>query len=381
MRKFALFLLWNTVAWAEPMGLEPSLPTLDFCPAAYRRIFHDVSPNKNSVTKSRKERRVAVTTADSDAFLAQARHLLGDDVRPEGSEKRLQVRDVPSDPATMFITNSDYLPTFKATEGGKDIHKARIRIRSYFIVPKGTPVEEIKRDGQKYARSKIADGDDIFVKLEFKVGKPMEDVDTGELTDTPGVVDKPSITIRQADVDLLTASAESFKQNHKDVAKRAKEVTLTKGEKANLVNDPAEVDAMIARIGILHEQGWDTGRLQPQTNMAYVRDAYRVYFANPNGGAPLEVQITFDRDILQTYLRSGVEEKFAADDRIIELKIPEDFADKSDEELRGVGLGELADLRALYLGLTPIEGTKREAGKPRNMRRRNNGRATPPAAK
>ena len=66
-----------------------------------------------------------------------------------------------------------------------------------------------------------------------------------------------------------------------------------------------------------------------------------------------------------------MEEKFAADDRIIELKIPEEYADKSPEELRAVGLGELADLRKLYLDLNPIEGTKREAGKPRNMRRRN----------
>lgn len=374
MRKLILVLVvWCGVVSSAPPGLEQSLPTLDMCVNAYRAIFHKISPSQGSINKTRKELRVAVTSAQAEGFFADAKKILGDDARTgEGQEKRLQLRDKPEDPGTMFITDSDYLPTFKGMEtDGTESHKARIRIRSYWIVPVGTSVAEAKKYPSKYGRAKIADGDGVFVKLEFKVGKPSEETETTISRDIEGVVEKPSLTLLESDVDLLLKDVESFKANLKMVSGRAKEVKLTSKDGTSVVvNDPKEVDAMFARIGVLHEQGWEAKKLHPQTNMSYVREAFRVFFQTKDGKV-LEVQITLDRDIHQTYIRSGVEEKYAPDDRVIELKIPEFYADMSTETLTKEGLGELAELKEKYLALTPLEGTKRDGGKPRNLGRRN----------
>lgn len=360
------------------LELEKALPKNEMCVASYRAIFHGIPTKPGSVTAQRKERRVAVHEPDATNFITDVRKILGDDKRQPDAEKRLTLRDTPKDADTVFITDTDYLPTFVGKEGDTEAHKARIRIRFYSIAPKGMSVEEAKLQPGELPRAKIADGEGPFVKLEFKVGTPETDLETGRLIDKEGVVDKPGITLLQSDVDLLTKDSASFREHHRAIAERAKTVTFTpSGKQPRVVNDPAEVEALIARIGVLHEQGWDKSKLLPQTNMAYVREAHRVYFANPEGGPPLEVQITVDRDILQTFHSSGVQDRYDQNDRIIELKIPVKYADKSDEELEQLGLSELARIRATYLALTPIEGTKPGAGKPSNLQRRQRQRALP----
>jgi hypothetical protein len=148
------------------------------------------------------------------------------------------------------------------------------------------------------------------------------------------------------------------------------------------VNHPEDVEEVIKRIGWLHEQKWGDDALQPQSNMKYVRNAHKVLFPVPGNteGKTFEVQITFDEDMVQTYLTSGNVDRSIVGDTVVELKIPIEYSDLSDEQLNQMGLSELAKLRTQYFAMPEVPDTQREKGKRTNMLIRNNGRASTPAA-
>jgi len=354
-------LLLAIQAQADHPG-ERALPIIEICQRIFIATFHHIQMSEASVTTSRKERRVAVHRADAEYFFGRALELLG--------QGRVHLRDVPESLEDMFITNTDYLRTIIGTGSrNEELNRARIRIRNYFVVPEGTTSEQLAgmaASDLKY--SKIADGPGVYAKLEFKVGRP--DPETN--SDLDGVVDKPGITLLREDIDLLLLSPESFRMHREAVVARAKEVKLTKGETTELVNSPRDVDEMIVRIGWLHEQGWQTDVLHPQTNVRYRRKAFRMFFPVPDqAGKFFEVQMTFDEDIRQTYLRSGNVDRYDPEDRVIELKIPVEYASLSDSKLKELGLGELAEIRAEYEDLEPLPGTERNSGKRTNLFRKN----------
>lgn len=349
-----------SVLLANPPG-ERALPIIELCQRIFVATFHDIQIAAKSVTTSRRERRVAVHRSDADHFYEQVGGIVG--------KGEMHLRDVPDSDTEMFITNTDYLRTVIGTGlKNEELNRARIRIRNYFQVPVGTTAEQISHlPPEKMVYSKIADGEGIYAKLEFKVGRP----DPETLEDIEGVVDKPGITMLRSDIDLLLHSPDSFRAHRDDVMARARAVTLTQDGVTENVNDPRDVAEMIVRIGWLHEQGWQSDVLHPQTNVRYRRKAYRLFFPDPARlGKKFEVQITFDEDIRQTYLRSGNVDRYDPEDRVIELKIPVEYASLSDAKLRELGLQDLVEIRAAYEWLIPLPGTERNSGKRTNLRRK-----------
>jgi len=359
---FILLAVFCGVLRANPSG-EQALPLIEVCQRIFIATFHHIGKSEASVTTQRRERRVAVHQPDAEIFLKRVEQILG--------PGRTELRDVPESREDMFITNTDYLRTIVAT-GSKheELNRARIRIRNYFVVPQGTTSEALAAMPTSDLRySKIADGEGVFAKLEFKVGSP----DPETQIDIEGVVNKPGITLLRSDIDLLLLSPESFRENREAVLERAKSLTLTKNGIKAFVNNPEETQELFTRIGRLHEQGWQADALHPQSNVRYRRQAYRMFFQIPDDlpGRKFEVQLTFDEDIRQTYLRSGNVDRYDPGDRVIELKIPVEYAGLSDAKLKELGLSELADLRSAYEGLNPLPETERESGKRTNLRRKN----------
>lgn len=362
----------SALSWATgESDLAKALPFNDLCTSIYRAIFHNVPVDASSVTTSRKERRRTVDELHARNFLNFVRAAVGDDRLPAGTPGRVKKRDVPETPGTVYVTDTYYLPKFRGVEpDGQEKHKARIRIRQYFEVPGEMRTTDLQgKDERQLAVSRLADGEGPFVKLEFKAGKPQPDED-GNLVDTELVVEKPGITVARSDVDLLLASAESYRQHHAAVLKRVTALTLTKDGTAKPVNLEATAREMIERIGFLHEQGWDPSRMAPQTNMRYQRDAYKILFVHPTPGKPpIEVQLTFDAQVIETTVRTGVVRPLDPSLRVVELKIPEEFADLSTEELSRMGLQELAGIREGFLHLTEAAHAVPDASKPSNLRR------------
>src|SRR5690606_15101926 len=104
-------------------------------------------------------------------------------------------------------------------------------------------------------------------------------------------------------VDLLSSSPETFRAHRDAVAARTKALTFTKRGRKSPVNVPEEVDAILDRLGSLHDAGF-TRELKPEMNVSYARTGYRITFPYPEAmlppgyaGAPLtfEVQITVDK--------------------------------------------------------------------------------------
>lgn len=365
-----LGLLLPLLAYAAEFEGENALPYRTVCAEQFRAIFHDTRGALVSVTTQRKEFRVAVHSADADAFFTDVRSIVGDYRRADRNEWRLKLRDTPDSPDEMFITDTDYVRNIiGVNEAGREVHRARIRKRKYAVVPRGMSVEEFSRlPGDQVVYAKLADGEGIYSKWEFKVGSPEVDEETGESHDLEGVVDKLGPVMLDSDIDLLQSSPEAFREHRDAVAKRTKEIWLTRKGHRGLVNTPEEVDRMIRRQGWLHEQGWKQKEMGPQIRMRYIRNAYRVEFPRPGRpGEKVEIQLTFDSDIVQTYLKSGNTDQSFPTERVIELKIPVEFAALTDAELEAIGLGEMARIRARYMLLKPLKGRPRNRGKRSNL--------------
>lgn len=377
-----LGLLFSVAAAGADFAGERALPVHKLCHDAFAQVFHGISKERVSVTTLRHENRVVTHKPDADAFLASVRHILGDDVQTDPDKMRLNLRDVPDSDELKFITTSDYLRNVIGVDAeGKEVHRTRIRRRKYIIVEKGMTVDLLATiPPQNLNYAKLADGEGPFSKLEFKVGYPVE-TPTGELVDKPGVVEKPGIVMADADIDLLLSNPEAYRAHRAEITEKTKAFTVTKKGQSLPVNHPDDVEEMIKRIGWLHEQKWGDDALQPQSNMKYVRNAYKVSFPIPGNteGKTFEVQITFDEDMVQTYLASGNIDRSVPGDTVVELKIPIEYSDLSDKQLGKMGLGELAKLRAQYMAMPAVPDTQRERGKRSNMLIRNKGNQVPAA--
>jgi len=375
MRLFLFFtLLFPLAVQASEFQGERAIPARHLCAEQFRAIFHDISSGPTNVTTRRKEYRVAVHQGDADAFFSDVIKILGDQRQRDPAKRRLQMRDVPASPDLMFITDTDYVRNFIGTGAqGEELHRARIRKRKYVVVPRGTTVEQLARiPKDQWVYSKIADGPELRAKLELKVGNPMEEAESGEWLDQDGVVDKPGIVMRDSDIDLLWESPSSFRTHRDAIVIRAKAETLTREGVTYSVNRSEDVEEIIRRIGWLHEQGWPEDEIKPQTNMQYARTAWKITFPVPGDhtGKTFEVQITFDGDMVQTYLKSGNVDRAFPIDRVIELKIPVEYADLDAATLIAAGLGELSKIRDRYENLQPLDQTKRNSGKRSNVQRR-----------
>jgi hypothetical protein len=370
---FYLVALLPFIAAASDLEGERLLPFRVLCAERFRDVFHDLHTGPRSVTSQRKESRVTVHLDDADSFFTEVLTIMDDYRQTDPTKLRVMRRDVPDSHALIFITDTDYVRNIIGVDAnGKEVHRARIRKRKYAVVSKDLTVEEYSRiPSDKIVYSRIADGDGIYAKWEFKVGSPEKDLASGDWSDREGVVDKLGPVLLDSDIDLLQNSPDSFRMNWEAVAERAKQVTLTRNGIPTLVNSADEVDKMIRTQGWLHEQGWSLGEMEPQVRMRYVRNAYRVEFPHPYmPDEKFEIQITFDLDIVQTYLKSGNIDRSFPIDRVIELKIPVQYAELSDERLEDIGLGQLAAIRKRYGCLKPLEETQRGSGKRSNLLRR-----------
>ena len=340
----------------------------------FQQLFHNITVNEANVTTLRKELKVKVSEQDSDQFLKTIEEAVG--------ANRVSLRDVPENPDEVFITNTDYLTPFKGVdEKGEEVFSGKIRIRNYFMVSKGTHVKDLKNvKNPRY--SKIADGPSgvIFAKLEFKIGHPEKNT-ASEVADAPGVVDKPGIVLARKDIDLLLESWGSFLQNRQAVYTRGVGLKLTqKSGKSDYVNNPKELEALLQRIEKMHQyihlgllSGESAGDFspasriisksvltQPVANIRYQRTARKIQFHYPK---PFEVQVTMDEGVRVT---DFTEKKAFSNDphhRVIELKIPTEYADRTDAELEAMGLVDLVKIRKAFTALTPVPGSMRGRGK------------------
>lgn len=324
----------------------------EFCAQVFRKLFHEVG-SAGSVTTLRQELKVAVKADKAENFLKAITKIVGSD--------RIGLRDTPPSPDLSFVTETDYLPAFRGVDeaSGQNTFGGVIRIRNYRVVPKDLVVDELEDGAAKFPLSRLADGDGNYAKLEFKIGHPEEGPD-GILRELEGVVDKPGVVLDRADIDALLKSPASFQRSRKAVLRRGLELSQTRGGVVHKVNDESELNALVERIGEIHKHGEAGEWNAPLYKIRYKRTARRVSFSQPH---PFEVQVTIDEDIWIKNARTGETTRYPADDRIIELKIPVEFAGLSDAELEGRGLGDLARLRRLYLDLPPAPGTVRNSGK------------------
>jgi hypothetical protein len=281
----------------------------------------------------------------------------------------MSLRDQPDNGREKFVTDTDYFPVIRGIgPDGHRVFSGVIRIRNYRIVPLRTRVSDLdRRDAPIFPLVRLADGEDEFARLEFKVGHPGMDP-VGLFRDVDGVVDKPGVVMSRSDIDLLFASPESYRKNAGKVIDRA--IALRKTDRsgnAQPVNNPDEVRGIVARVGELERSPIGQGIRRPALNIRYVRTARKIVFpsplAGPKGPPTFEAQITVDQDIRMKDYLTGAKAAFRPGDRVIELKIPTEYADLSDAELNQLGLGDLAAIRRAYQALEPAPGTRRNSGK------------------
>ncbi len=359
---FSLFLFSGCSSTPQPRGLSSHV---EICADLFAHLFHNVSRTNNTTTL-RKELKVVVTKPIADQFFADVGRIL--ETGPSGSI--IELRDVLLDPNRYAVTHTDYLPPFVGMRDGKKIFKAQIRLRRYLLVPNEVRVADIDSP-QSFTNVRLTDTEGNFVRLEFKVGHPEMGTD-GKLKEMDSVVDKPGLIIDRDDVNLLAASPENFRAHRDNVAARTKALTITRRGRKVPVNVPEEVDAILDRLGQMHTAGY-TQDLVPEMNVSYARTGFRITFPYPESLQPprppeappktFEVQITVDKHVNITDFADGSKMRLLPTDRVVEMKIPVDFATKTNEELMALGLVELAQIRQTYNDLPPREGTRRGSGK------------------
>ncbi len=342
---------------------EVRLPACDFS-----RLLHGISKVKNTTTL-RKEVKVVVPDTSATTFLNQVEGILKKRTRPGVAPRTIALRDEPKDPTTKFVTNTDYFPVFRGV-GAKNerIFSGVIRIRNYRIAPRKTkPVAFDQAGPSAFPLVRLADGEDELARLEFKVGHPGMDLN-GLFQDVDGVVDKPGVLMKRADINTLFRSQASFDKNRGEIEARTEALLRTDSAgKSRRVNNAAEVSALLDRIGEMHRSGLTEHIDSPAVNVRYVRTARKIVFTSPlarPGDPPtFEVQITMDKDVRMKDYATGMISSFPPSDRVIELKIPTDYADLSDAELDNLGLSDLSALRRTYEALSPAPDTRRNSGK------------------
>jgi len=342
----------------------------------YCEVFHKLVTQVTTTTR-RLEERLVVLPEQVQQFVDRVEQILGDEPLTDPKLKRLQFREKPESDDEMFITDTDYFPVVKGAiqteKGTEEANKAYIRMRRYFRVPKGTSTVEILKHPQRYEQQKLVDQPGPHIKLEFKVGAPQLDLETGIIRDRERVVDKPGFVASRSDVDELFGNKGSFIEHKGSVLERAKSLTHTSGKVAETkpINKQALLETMVDRIGLLHESIPD-GSLKPHHRSIYQRTAYVVVFEHPPEmmeqglKGKFEIQFTIDKDVLIHFYETGETLPFEPNDRVLELKIPTEYASLSESELTQMGLGELAQIRTAYQSLDPRSNTKPNKGKTAN---------------
>ena len=357
--KIVLTLLFLSVPlWAG----NNLIPACDF-----KRLFHRLVQNANTTTL-RKELKVMVTDARAKEFITEIEKILKDDQQPNPKLKRMTFREVPDSADDVFFTQTEYLPKFQGIdEEGKSRFNGIIRIRNYLIAPVGTTSQQVA-ESKNLKIQPLADQPGNYAKLEFKMGHVRPDAE-GLGEEMTGVVEKPTITLERKDIDLLLQDLRTYEAHKEEIFERARNLTLTTPTKKLTVNNSSELREMIERIGQIHRAGFSLERLSPAYQTLYQRTARRISFDTPKEniaqGMPkeFEVQITVDRDVRVTQRKGDTQSSLADTDRIVELKIPIAYAELPDDVLKGMGLSDLAQIRALYQSLPPQPGTERGQGK------------------
>lgn len=360
-----VFSVFSTLQTSFATNLK-ELKSVNMHRCLFDAIFQNIG-GKPDLTALRMELKAVVSKDTANGLLNHAHKIVG--------QQRITLRDVPKDPTLEFVTSTNYFRSVRGKNMGDPTHgfKGVIRVREYIVVPKGTAVESLTESQlKKLPRVKLADGRDHFVKVEFKIGHPEPDA-SGKLTLQPGVVDKPGIVLSKRDVALLfstTNTKATFDANWEAVLARGKKLQITGRDGiARPVNDYEELRSLIQRIGLLHEVDTNQNFIKPVMNVRYKREARKIRFDHPtrkrSDGSPesFDVQLTIDRDIEVTDLIRGEKVSYSDADRVIEFKLPIEFSNMSDAELRKVGLHDLADLRKAYLELPIQPETKRNSGK------------------
>ena len=338
---------------------------LSFTDCIFAEIFHKLSVTE-SVTSLRQELKRVVPDTEAARFI----EWLSDHYNQNGQTK-VSVRDLPPSPNEEFVTETAYLPVMKGVRGlGKNrsnVFSGVIRIRKYQIVEKGTPVLQVMDEtGSRVAAdfSKLAEGgkNTIFAKLELKVGHPETGAD-GIFQDALGIVDKPGVVLAEKDIALLFKDRATYEANRPRVERWGKRLRLIRGDgKKVVVNDPTELVTMLDRIGLLHEEAGPDANLNPVSTVHYKRVARKVDLKSKDGRS-YSAQVTVDDQIVFTDLITQERVGYKPGERVVELKIPAEFANQTPDQLVETGHVELADLVRTYLAMTLAPGTQAMQGK------------------
>ncbi len=303
---------------------------------SFEATARNVAQSGGNTTSLRRETKWVVDEKNADHMLNQLRDRFGE---------RLTLRDVPKD-GKLNITETDYLPTFELPPAPSGTapknttkRKAKIRIRRY-----GTATEESSPHSGSAMETDPAFKDTS--KLEFKIDHATE----------KDVVLKPSVVMKNADIELLFKNPASFAANREAITARSIEK-----------NPPELVKEMIAGIEALHQQV-PPDTLQKALNIRYSRSAYQVSLKDMSQSPPkkVDVQITFDRDIqYRDPAKPGSAPstgRYEPHHRVVEVKIPIEYAKLSDEECARI-LPELLEIRKSLGTLQQIQEIPQGTGK------------------
>ncbi len=344
---------------------------------AFVRIFHNVTPaSEVTVTSLREELKVIVNRSDAQSFLERLKGLTS---RTPGTIFGL--RDIPPT-GKEFVTDTWYWRSFKnADKNGSTKFRAVLRARLYDEVIEGLPIAELgtAKPGVYVPMRPVQLADaagDVYRKFEFKVGHPYE-LESEMSGQIPGVVDKPGVVLPERDILALLDSPQSFAENRKRILNEG----LLLSKKGNRVNSPAVLEEMLNRVAELHLQAPEPIG-PPVVRIRYKREAWQATFKSVDPATHVEakvpVQITFDRevkleDFTSTTALAFDDSNFAlmkggekAPVSVVEFKVPLAYAKLTDDELRAIGLGGLAEMRADYQALSSVESAVRNSGKQSN---------------
>jgi hypothetical protein len=344
---------------------------------AFVRVFHNVTPaSEVTVTSLREELKVIVDRTESRSFLHRLKILCS-----KTNGVVFGLRDVPPE-GKEFVTDTWYWRSFKnADEKGSTKFRAVLRARLYDEVHEGVPVSSLEsaKPGVHVPMHPVPLADvsaDVYRKFEFKVGHPYE-IESEMSGQIPGVVDKPGVVLPERDILLLLDNPKSFAENRDRIYREG----LLLSKKGKLVNSPVVLDEMLKRVAELHVLSPEPVG-PPVVRIRYKREAWQAMFKTIDPISRIEtkipVQITFDRevkleDFTSTTALSFDDSNFAltkggekAPVSVVEFKVPLAYSKLTDEELRAIGLGGLAEMRNDYLALSSVESAVRNSGKQTN---------------
>lgn len=311
MAKFRLsllVLLFTGTAQAEgvlqPVRRVGNSCQMFFFPAVAKRVMNQGQAQQlqtlnNTVagdtTGLRRESKYVVDDSASANFTASLERSLG----------KLEARETAPEGKANLTFTTYAAPLNYVVKGpeGKSYRNVKLRVRQYLV-------EDVHE--QSVARNAITDG---YKFLEFKAMHPTLDQ----------VVIKSRLRLSDRDIALLL-NPETFAASKDAVLARA--VADSKFNKADVAVE------MLKLIGLLHAQQdpgqkWDT----EYVSVSYRREAFRKVLQAVDG-RKIDIQITIDQNVV---LSEGKGEsdmlESLPDARVIEIKIPVEFAGLTSEDI------------------------------------------------